>query len=65
MVVNSLTILLQQKKRFIKTPTNSYDKLNKFGKSLVSGVGMTGIGVAGANVLKKKQKVSKEKQGVK
>ena len=51
------------KKRFIKTPTNSYDKLNKFGKSLVSGVGMTGIGVAGANVLKKKQKVSKNQQG--
>lgn len=47
------------KKRFIKTPANSYDKLNKFGKSLVSGAGMTGIGAvgaAGANILKKKTK---------
>lgn len=33
-----------------KQPNDSYDNLTKFGKSLVSGVGMTGIGAAGANV---------------
>lgn len=47
------------KQRFLKTPANSYDKLTKFGKSLVSGAaGAMGSGLAkaGADILKKNKK---------